>query len=152
MPVEYSPSIYKYQKIFRVLDLLYELHLSPPADSSTSHWPDWSKFANPEAACTLVTQPDVFENRARSYVENHSLWSSTDSSSLESSSSSSPLSVLGWQNDSFVAMIREKIANSSQPFKNCPCCSDAGCRGYSWIDPDNMTLFSPMRLCNGKPD
>ncbi|VDD82742.1 unnamed protein product [Mesocestoides corti] len=152
--------------VSRIYHLLYYLRcilsdpavdLSPPADSSTSHWPDWSKFANPEAACTyvfdfLVTQPDVFENRARSYVENHSLWSSTDSSSLESSSSSSPLSVLGWQNDSFVAMIREKIANSSQPFKNCPCCSDAGCRGYSWIDPDNMTLFSPMRLCNGKPD
>ncbi|VDM17641.1 unnamed protein product [Hydatigera taeniaeformis] len=40
----------------------------------------------------------------------------------------------------------------TQPFKNCPCCSDAGSRGYSWIDPSKMTLFSPSLLCGEKSE
>ncbi|KAM7533927.1 hypothetical protein Aperf_G00000117251 [Anoplocephala perfoliata] len=111
---------------------------------------DVKRFANPEVARAFISENDKFEIRARSYVKNQSLWSSTDS--ISNDEFSNPLSVIGWQNDNLVSMIREKIANSSQPFKNCPCCSDAGSRGYSWIDPSKMTLFSPRLLCNEKSD
>ncbi|KAL5106946.1 hypothetical protein TcWFU_006675 [Taenia crassiceps] len=108
------------------------------------------KFANPEAAHTLLSEPEKFGLHAKTYVEENSLWSSTDCAMRNGFSS--PLSVLGWQNDSLISKIRDKITNSSQPFKNCPCCSDAGSRGYSWIDPSKMTLFSPSLLCGEKPD
>ncbi|KAL5962119.1 Protein crossbronx [Taenia solium] len=151
---------------------------------------DIQKFANPEAAQTLMSEPEKFRILAKTYAEENSLWSSTDCGS--GTGFSSPLSVLGWQNDSFISKIRDKIINSSQfrsgielaehslaspstflvgvsnfllqyisfttqltrkePFKNCPCCSDAGSRGYSWIDPSKMTLFSPSLLCGEKSD
>nr|CDS26959.1 AKT interacting protein [Hymenolepis microstoma] len=108
------------------------------------------KFANPEVAQTFISEHEKFEIRARTYVEDHSLWSSTDSTSTDSLLNS--LSVIGWQNDNLISTIRDKIANSAQPFKNCPCCSDTVSRGYSWIDPSKMTLFSPRLLCNEKSD
>nr|CDS21195.1 AKT interacting protein [Echinococcus granulosus] len=109
---------------------------------------DAQKFANPEAVQVLISEPEKFGICAKTYVEENSLWSSTDCASKNGFSS--PLNVLGWQNDSFISKIRDKIVNSSQPFKNCPCCSDVGSRGYSWIDPSKMTLFSPSLLCSEK--
>ncbi|KAM3186817.1 hypothetical protein ACTXT7_003587 [Hymenolepis weldensis] len=73
---------------------------------------DAKKFANPEVAQAFMLEHEKFEIRARTYVEDHSLWSSTDSTSTDAFPN--PLSVIGWQNDNLISTIRDKIANSSQ--------------------------------------
>lgn len=87
----------------------------------------------------LISEPEKFGVLAKTYVEENSLWSSTDCASRNGFSSPlrsvvsrylhtwtyidysgpkvfplSPCSVLGWQNDSFISKIRDKIINSSQ--------------------------------------
>ncbi|BHF78617.1 hypothetical protein SprV_0602173000 [Sparganum proliferum] len=71
---------------------------------------------------------------------------------VKRSTQSSKGRISGWQDDSLINRIREQVSSSSQPFKSCACCSDASCRGYSWIDPCKMTLFSTDRLVDEKTD
>ncbi|VDK22599.1 unnamed protein product [Taenia asiatica] len=141
-PGRYDP--YKYE--------MKQTHRYSGLAKATGRTTNLDKEKNWAILCVprLMSEPEKFRILAKTYVEENSLWSSTDCAS--GNGFSSPLSVLGWQNDSFISKIREKIINSSQPFKNCPCCSDAGLRGYSWIDPNKMTLFSPSLLCGEKSD
>ncbi|VDL59206.1 unnamed protein product [Hymenolepis diminuta] len=123
--------------IFHILHYFRSVFNDLSIESLNSN--DAKKFANPEVAQAFMLEHEKFEIRARTYVEDHSLWSSTDSTST----------------DAFLNPLRKPILVFGcwhPPFKNCPCCSDAGSRGYSWIDPSKMTLFSPRLLCNEKSD
>uniref|UniRef100_A0A0X3PYY4 Protein AKTIP homolog n=1 Tax=Schistocephalus solidus TaxID=70667 RepID=A0A0X3PYY4_SCHSO len=144
--------------VSRIYHLLHYLRLtlSEPAVDNPSQGKDsnastgqltWCNYANPEAAYIFITNPDDFEKRAKRYVANYSLWSASGPDT-----SSSPINISGWQDDSLINKIREQVSSSSEPFKSCTCCSDASCRGYSWIDPCKMTLFSTDRLVYEKSD
>ncbi|KAL7056234.1 hypothetical protein AAHC03_020859 [Spirometra sp. Aus1] len=144
--------------VSRIYHLLHYLRLTlsePSVDNPTqckdsnanTEQSTWCNYANPEAAYVFVTNPDDFEKRAKRYVANYSLWSTPGPDT-----SSNPIDISGWQDDSLINRIREQVSSSSQPFKSCACCSDASCRGYSWIDPCKMTLFSTDRLVDEKTD